>query len=428
MFTTRRKKRPGISRFGLYPERCLRAVAFVGIALSVTALASIPTSVASAAPAKKVHHAKRPSGAPVVFRAIVSETGGAAALGKTEALALKDLAKQTNSTGGIDGHPMKVTIKNNATSPSTAVSEASPWVKANVPFILNGSITATDRAVDALATSKGPFIYDLSPGDHPKAKTFWFSAGISTRSDAHAYLTYFKAKHLTKIGIITGTTSSGADGFAQFTKALKTPKFSGMTMTNHQTFTPTAVSVTTQMSAIKASNPQVLVIWVTGTPVGTVFKAMSSLGMETIPTVTTDGNASYTLLTHLGSVVPKHLFFPLGALYMPPKVIKNPAVRKVVTTFDKVVKAAGGHGGDPWGLAYTPGLRLVGAMKKLGVHATAKQILHYMEHLHKVAGIYGQITTTPSNHRGIITSDVYMGEWSGHGFTPVGGPGGVPLK
>ena len=412
-------------------RRPMAAVAGVAVAAVVLAACSSSSSSSrAAASAKSSTGAKgAPSGSPVVFHAVVSETGGASFLGSREAKALQILAKQVNASGGIDGHPMSVDIKDNETNPSTAVQIASAWVGKGVPFILDGSIVATDKAVDALATSNGPFMYDLSPGTHPAPGSMVFSAGLSTTADAQAYLTFLKSKGLTKIAFMNSTDASGTDGYTQFTKQLATSTFSStFTVVDHETFSPSAVSVTTQMAKIKAANPQALVVWTTGTPLGTVLKAMSSLGMETIPTVTTDGNASYTLLTHLGSVVPKHLFFPLGALYMPPKVIKNPAVRKVVTTFDKVVKAAGGHGGDPWGLAYTPGLRLVGAMKKLGVHETAKQILHYMEHLHKVAGIYGQITTTPSNHRGIITSDVYMGEWSGHGFTPVGGPGGVPLK
>lgn len=403
-------------------SRRLRRAVCAGAAAGALAVAGImPATTASAA-------SKKPKGTPVVFHAVISETGGAAALGATEAKALAVLAKEVNSTGGIKGHPMTVTIKNNNTTPATAVSFASKWVSAGVPFFLNGSVTACDKAVDALATSGGPFIYDLSPGDYPTPTSTVFSAGIATSLDAKAYLTYFKAKGLKKVAIINGTTSSGSNGYTEFEAALKTPKLSGITVTNHQTFTPTAPSVTTQLSAIKASNPQALIIWVTGAPLGTVLKGMSSLGMETIPTVTTDGDASYTLLTKLKSVLPKTLYFPTGPLYLPVNDLKAGPVKSDVETFDKFVAAAGGHGGDPWGLAYTPGLLLVGALKKLGIHATAKQITNYMEHLHHVPGIYGYYTTSHTTHKGTILKDLYITTFNGTSFVPHSGPGGVPTS
>jgi branched-chain amino acid transport system substrate-binding protein len=407
-----------------WSNRRLRRVICAGAAAGALAAAGIvPATTASA-----VSSSRALSGSPVVFHAVLSETGFAAALGATEAKALQVLAKEVNSTGGIDGHPMTVTIKDNDSTPSTAVSFASKWVSEHVPFLLNGSVTATNRAVDALATSSGPFIYDLSPGDYPKPTSTVFSAGIATSLDAQAYLTFFKAKGLRRVAIINGTTSSGANGYTEFEAALKTKKLSGFTVTDHQTFTPTAPSVTTQLSAIKASHPQALVIWVTGSPLGTVLKGMSALGMDSIPTVTTDGDASYGLLTKLKSVLPKTLYFPTGPLYLPPKDLPPGPVRSDVQTFDKVVAAAGGHGGDPWGLAYTPALLLVGALKKLGIHATARQITNYMEHLHHVAGIYGYYTTSPTNHKGTILRDLYITTFNGTSFVPHSGPGGVPTS
>lgn len=366
-----------------------------------------------------------PSGSPVVFHAIISETGSAAFLGSREAKALQALANQVNASGGIDGHPMRVDISDNQSTPATAVQLASPLVAQGVPFLLNGSVVAVDKAVDALATSNGPFIYDLSPGTHPKAGSMIFSAGISTASDAQAYLTFLKSKGLTNVAIINSTDGSGVDGYNQFSNVLKKSSFSSIHVVDHETFDPTAVSTTTQMSKIKAANPQALIIWTTGTPLGVVLKAMSSLGMDSIPTVTTDGNAAYAELTKFSSLLPKTLYFPTGPLYVPPSQLTG-GVQQAVSKFDQSVQAAGGHGGDPWGLSYDPALLLVGALKKLGVNATAKQILGYMQGLQGVPGVYGTYNTSQSNHRGIGVNSIYMSVWNGSGFQPLSGPGGVP--
>ncbi len=368
------------------------------------------------------------SGTPYVMHAIVSQTGAASFLGSREAKALQGLAALVNTQGGIDGHPLQIDIQDNQSTPSTAVSYATSLVSANVPLIFNGSIVAVDAAVDSLATSNGPFIYDLSPGTHPKPGSMIFSAGISTKFDAQAYLTYLKAKGLTRIAAITSTDGSGVDGFNQLQTALKDPQFSSFKLLTHQTFDPTAVSVTTQLSVIKAQNPQALIIWTTGTPLGTVLQGMSSLGMENIPTVTTDGNAAYSELTHFASILPKTLYFPTGMLYLPPSDIQNAAVKAKVQAFDTVVQAAGGHPGDAWGLSWDPAQLLIGAIQKLGIHATASQILNYMQNLHNVAGVFGIYNTSTSNHRGLSVQDVTITKWNGSSFTPVSALGGAPLS
>lgn len=368
------------------------------------------------------------SGTPYVMHAIVSQTGAASFLGSREAKALQGLAALVNTQGGIDGHPLQIDIQDNQSTPSTAVSYATSLVSANVPLIFNGSIVAVDAAVDSLATSNGPFIYDLSPGTHPKPGSMIFSAGISTKFDAQAYLTYLKAKGLTRIAAITSTDGSGVDGFNQLQTALKDPQFSSFKLLTHQTFDPTAVSVTSQLSVIKAQNPQALIIWTTGTPLGTVLQGMSSLGMENIPTVTTDGNAAYSELTHFASIMPKTLYFPTGMLYLPPSDIQNAAVKAKVQAFDTVVQAAGGHPGDAWGLSWDPAQLLIGAIQKLGIHATASQILNYMQNLHNVAGVFGIYNTSTSNHRGLSVQDVTITKWNGSSFTPVSALGGAPLS
>ncbi len=406
-----------------------RIVALGVASAAVLAACGSSSSSSNAASATSTSSASgAASGTPYVIHAIISQTGAASFLGSREAKSLQALVALTNKQGGIDGHPLQVDIQDNESTPQTAVSYATHLVSANVPLIFNGSVVAVDASVDALATSSGPFVYDLSPGTHPKAGSMIFSAGISTKFDAQSYLTFLKSKGLTNIAAITSTDGSGVDGFKQLQATLAKPEFSSFKLLTHQTFDPTAVSVSAQLSVIKAANPQALIIWTTGTPLGTVLNGMTSLGMQDIPTVTTDGNAAYAELTHFGSILPKTLYFPTGSLYLPPADITNAAVKAKVQAFDTAVAAAGGHPGDAWGLSWDPAQLLIGAIQKLGIKATAPQILNYMENLHNVAGVFGVYNTSTSDHRGLSTQDVYMTVWNGSSFTPVSGPGGTPLS
>ncbi len=420
--TIQRKKRASFSNF--------RGLALVASAATLLAACGSSTSSASTSSTKQGSSSSITTStkSPYVVHAIVSETGAASFLGSREAKSLEALAKQVNATGGIDGHPVQMDIQDNQSSPSTAVSYATKLISSGVPFILNGSVVAVDSAVDALAGPNGPFIYDLSPGVHPKAGSMVFSAGLSTGFMAQAYLTYLKSQGLTKIAAITSTDGSGKDGFDELQATLKEPQFSSFQLVTHQTFDPSAVSVTTQLSVIKAAHPQALVIWTTGTPLGVVLNGMSSLGMNDLPTFTTDGNSIHAELIHFSSILPKKFYIPNAPLYLPTSDISNPQVRAQVSTFDKAIAQVGGHASVAWGLSWDPAQLLIGAVKKLGINATAKQIQNYMQNLSNVPGIFGMYNTSVTDHRGLAGSDETVTLWNGNSFTPVSGPAGVPLK
>ena len=217
-------------------------------------------------------------GSGYTIHAIISETGSASFLGSEQKVALQALAKHVNATGGIDGHQLSFAISDNQSTASTSVSLASPLLGQS-PVLLVGSVTSTDRPVDDLVNSGGPVIYDLSPGDHPKPGSFVYSTSNSTTNQTKAFVNFAKAKGWTKVAAITSTDSSGQDGWNNIQKAVA-GSGGAVSIVNHQTFAPTDVSVTTQLSKIKASNPQALFIWTTGTPLTTVLKGMQTLGLS----------------------------------------------------------------------------------------------------------------------------------------------------
>ena len=412
----------GIVRPGIVSK----AAAFGIVAATVLAACGGGSTASSSSTTAAAKTATTASKSPVVFHVLLSETGAGAFLGSRGAKSLKAQAAYINAHGGINGHPMQLAIEDNQSSPSTNVSLATTWISQGVHFILNGSLAGVDQAVDALATPNGPFIYDLSPGTYPKPGSMVFSSDISTNSLITADLTYLKSKGLTNIAALTSTDGSGVDGLNQLKSVLAEPQFSSFKLLTSQTFDPTSVSVATQLSVIKAQNPQALVVWTTGAPFGTVVKGMASLGMSNIVTTTTAGNDPYAELHSLSQYLPKSLYIACGPQNIPLSQLPSGPVKTADTVFSNVITAAGGHPSDAYGLTWDPAQLLVGALEKLGVNASAKQILSYMENLYNVPGIDGSYSTSVSDHRGLVTSDLYVATWNGTGLTAVSGPGGAP--
>jgi branched-chain amino acid transport system substrate-binding protein len=369
-------------------------------------------------------------GSTYTIHAILSVTGRNSFLGVDEKSSLEGLQKLVNSTGGINGHPVNFDIADNQSTAATSVSLASPLLS-QVPVLLVGSATATDRPVDELETGNGPVIYDLSPGDHPAVGSSVYSASNSTTNQTLAFINFAKTKGWSHVAAITSTDSSGQDGWDNISKAAAATN-GAVSITNHQTFDPTAVSVTTQLAKVKASNPQAVFIWTTGTPLTTVLAGMQQLGMSNIPVMTSNGNESYKQMQSLGGALPAQLYFPSSQFRLSPGTLTGQA-KTLVDQFDATMKAGGQPVPDEGNaLVWDPALLVISALRKLGVDATAQQIHQYISSLTSYVGITGAYdfaSKAQADNRGLTIKSVYVTEWSKskQDWVQVSGPSGAAL-
>jgi branched-chain amino acid transport system substrate-binding protein len=370
------------------------------------------------------------SGSTYTIHAILSVTGRNSFLGVDEKASLMQLQKQVNAAGGIKGHPISFDVADNQSTAATSVSLASPLLS-QVPVLIVGSATATDRPVDELETGSGPVIYDLSPGDHPTVGSSVYSASNSTTNQTLAFTNFAKAKGWSKIAAITSTDSSGQDGWENISKAAGSSG-GAVSIVSHQTFDPTAVSVTTQLAKIKATNPQAVFIWTTGTPLTTVLQGMQQLGMSDIPVMTSNGNESFKQIQGLGSALPAQLYFPSSQFRLSPGTLSGQA-KTVVDQFNTAMKAGGQAIPDEGNaLAWDPALLIINALKKLGIGATAQQIQQYISGqtaYQGIAGSYNFASKAQADNRGLTIKSVYITQWNKakQDWVQASGPSGATL-
>jgi branched-chain amino acid transport system substrate-binding protein len=370
------------------------------------------------------------SGSTYTIHAILSVTGSESFLGDDEKTSLEALQKLVNSQGGIAGHPVSFDISDNQSTASTSVSLASPLVSQS-PVLIVGSATTTDRPVDQLVTSNGPVIYDLSPGDHPAVGSEVYSASNSTTNQTLAFVNFAKAKGWTHVAAITSTDSSGQDGWTNINSAVQATH-GAVSVTSHQTFDPTSVGVTTQLAKIKATNPQAIFAWTTGTPLATVLKGMQQLGMSSIPVMTSNGNESFKEIQGFGNALPAQLYFPSSQFRLTSGALTGQA-KTLVPQFDSAIKAAGQAVPDEGdALAWDPGLLIIDALKKYGISATAQQIHQYISSQTDFVGIsgaYNFASKSQADNRGLTIASVYITEWdkSINDWEQASGPAGSTL-
>lgn len=363
---------------------------------------------------------------PYEINAVLSMTGPGSFLGKNEAAALALVEQSTNKAGGIGGRPIKFVILDDQSSPQVAVQLTNNIVSKNPPIVLGSSLVAACNAMAAIMKN-GPVLYCLSAGMHPDKGSYAFTYGVSTYDLIGVTIRYFRDRGWKRVGIITSTDASGQDGEKGIDQALALPENKDMTVVAREHYAVADVSVAAQMSHIKASAPQAVIAWGTGTPFGTVLHGAADVGLE-VPMSGSASNLTYAQMKQFGPFLPKVLDIaglPCVALGS----IPNGPLRKAVQEYVDAFTASGVRPDIAQGIGWDPGLITVAAFKKLGLNATATQIKDYISNLHGWVGANGEYDFRDGSQRGLTAKNGIMVRWNPakDAWVSVSRFGGAPL-
>jgi branched-chain amino acid transport system substrate-binding protein len=364
----------------------------------VTALLVVANAVAPASSAD-----------PYTIYAVASLTGPAAFLGNSESKSLEAIELLTNKSGGLNGRPIHFDISDDQTNPAVSVQLATAIIAKGVPVVLGPTLGSTCTAQSSLYKN-GPVAYCFSPIIHPVAPSFVFSAGPSASDSTIAALRWAKAHKLTKIAFLNSTDTTGQVFEAAGKAGLQLPDLRGLELVDDEHFNVSDVSVTAQLTNVKAAAAQVLFVNVTGTALGTVLRNAFDLELG-LPVMTVSGNINYTQIEGYASFLPRHLYFSgyrfLGHDTQPPGPVRDAQQR-----FVKALKAVGVERPD---LTYTyswdPAMIVVDALRHLGTNATAEQIRSYIVNLHGYAGINGLMDFRDGQQRGLQAYATAIVRW-----------------
>jgi branched-chain amino acid transport system substrate-binding protein len=153
----------------LYAKRLMGVmVAATVVALAAAGCSSSSKASSDSGTAAAAGGGSTPSGSPIQIGMICSCTGGAST-GDAVAKIYEGWADSVNDGGGINGHPVKVTVKDDAANPSTSQSIAQGFISSHVIAIVDATNddVAWQKAVDAAkipvigsSTATAPFYTD----------------------------------------------------------------------------------------------------------------------------------------------------------------------------------------------------------------------------------------------------------------------------
>jgi branched-chain amino acid transport system substrate-binding protein len=346
---------------------------------------------------------------PYIVNVITSLTGGAAFLGTKETASLQALVKVVNADDGIKGHPLALNILDDASNPQTAVQLTNQLITAKAPFIFGPTLTATCQAVAPLIDKTGPVEFCLSPTIFPRPNGYQFMGVPSIDDVQPAVFRYLKSRGLTKIGLITSTDSSGQDFEKRVAGTMALPENKNMKIVAQEHFGAADISVSAQMSRIKAAGPDVLMTFTVGTPFGTLLHGIHDAGLE-MPVYGSGGNFTYAQMASYAEFLPKELILN-GSRGITPDPIRTGSVKKAQDVYFAAMKSAGIKSEFASTIPWDPMMIMVDAVKHLGTDATSEQIYTYLQWLKGWTGIEGTYDFTAHDQRGLGVAAVALYRW-----------------
>ncbi|HEY5350007.1 MAG TPA: ABC transporter substrate-binding protein, partial [Candidatus Lustribacter sp.] len=348
--------------------------------------------------------------APVEINAILSETGGAAAIGTREALMLGIAEKTINKAGGIHGRPVKFSIQDDGTNPQTGVQLMNGLIARKVQFVVGSGITPICGAMLPLIAQAGPLDYCLSPIIPLTAGSYMFGASAGPKDILTYTLRFMHSRGWTKIGLITATDASGQAYDKEFDAALERPEGAGMQLVDREHFNNTDISVAAQVAKLKAAAPNVLLTYCVGPCFGTLLKAISDAGLA-LPVIGSGGNLDRAQLDSYKSFVPKGLYL-VNYNGVTPDPAASGAYRSAQKRFFDAYAAAGTPVQALDVVAWDPVMLLVDALRTLGPDATAQQFRAYLAGLRGWAGLEGTYDFRAVPQRGLDAGAVRAYAWN----------------
>jgi branched-chain amino acid transport system substrate-binding protein len=275
--------------------------------------------------------------------------------------------------------------------------------------------------------SNGPVEFCLSQAIYPAKDSYVFSAGISTHDLMVAELRYFRARGIRRIASITSNDATGHDADEQLAAVLALPENKTITLTADEHFSPADLSAVAQLEKIKSAKPQMLIVWTTGTPFGTILRNIRDVGLD-VPIVTNSGNMSLTQMKQYASFAPAELYFP-GVGFQAGQSANAKGKAAQTRFFNALTKAAL----TPdylTGIAWDPAMIVIDAVRQLGTNATAAQIRDFILAQRNYDGISGVYDFSDGKQRGLSAKDVVVFRWDGQrtAWDAVSALGGAPLK
>jgi branched-chain amino acid transport system substrate-binding protein len=346
---------------------------------------------------------------PYRIGAVLSLTGTYAGLGAPEENTLEMEVERINAAGGVNGHPIEIVYEDDGTDATKAQAAAVRLIEQEKVLAIIGA-TGTGQSMAMRGDVERAEIPQISIAGGTVI-TSQFSPWVYQTPWSNSLvvpftLDYLKSKGITKVALMSDTGGFGADGLAVLQAGAPN---AGVEIVASETFNPGDTDMTAQLTKIKGSDAQAVVMWNAGKEAATVAKNMQQLNMD-LPLYGSHGNARREFIDGAGDAA-EGFRFAAGKVLIPESYGLSSENYAVASDFIERYTELYGIAPDTFaGHAYDALYLTVEAMKRLDEGFTASDLRDEIERTDGFIGIGGAFTYSATDHNGLTADDLVMYE------------------
>ena len=334
-------------------------------------------------------------------------SGPAAFIGTPTKLVAQMVVDKINKEGGVNGKQLELIIGDTEGDPAKAVNLAKKFIyKDKVAAIIGPTRTGTGMAVKKLIQQGHIPTFMTVGGDPvimggPKLGPFEWVFKSPQRSSVavkRLYL-YLQEKGLTKVALLTASDGFGKDGANWLTRLAAD---FGIEVVGQESFGPKDTDMTAQLTKVKNSGPQAIVVWTIGPAGAIVSKNKAQLGID-LPLFQCHGLPDPKYIELAGAAAEGDRM-PATKLMVADELADNDPQKPVIREFIHLYKDQYGydkqfpintHSGYAWDAI----MIVANAMKKAGTEPNA--LRSAIEQTKGYVGVSGIYNLTPEDHNGL---------------------------
>ncbi|HCX34629.1 MAG TPA: ABC transporter substrate-binding protein [Rhodocyclaceae bacterium] len=353
---------------------------------------------------------------PIRIGSVLSATGPGAFLGDPEVKTMRMYVDKINAEGGVLGRKIELVSYDDGTD----ANKANGFVKRlladdKVDIIVGGTTTGSTMAMAPEVEKAGvPFISLAGAAVIIEPVKKWvFKTPHTDRMAVEKVFEDMKKRGFTKVALLVETSAFGQGGGKE--ARAHAAKY-GLTLVAQESYGPKDTEMTPQLTKIKGSGAQALLVSGFGQGPSIVTKNYGQLGMSSMPLYQLHGVASKQYIALSGPAA-EGVRLPAAGLVVAEQLPANDPQKKVTTDYTKAFK-------DKWnqdvstfgGHAYDGLMIAVDAIKRAGGTDKAK-VRDAIEQTRGYMGTGGMVNMSATDHMGLGLDAFRMLEVRNGAFT-----------
>ena len=351
---------------------------------------------------------------PYKIGAIFDISGPASALGIPEKRTVEMVVEKVNKDGGINGRPLELVFYDTALDVQKTINSVNKLIKKDkVLAIIGPSTSGVSMAlIETMQNNEMPNISCAARIDIIDPPKKWvFKTPQTDKQAVEKILTYAKKQGIKKVSLMIAEGGFGAGGLKQLNNLA--PKY-GIKIVAREKFSEKDPDVSTQLTKIRGTDAQAMIVWDTDKGSARVARNMRQLGMK-MPVYMSHGIANMKFIDQAKEAA-EGVIFPAGRLVVWEYLPESDPQKKILAKYAADFKAKynttpdtfGGHAWDAVQL-------IIRAIEKAG--DDIGRIRDEIENTRNFVGIGGVFNYSKKDHLGLGPESLIMvkivnGKWT----------------